>query len=100
MIIGTMLSTNLNIGSATAAVVAAFHGAANIMREIQERHQNQNRAAELLARGALMRDALQTAAEQVARAYTIGNETVGPWFGVDDGNSSYHSTLLSRLNPV
>jgi len=60
----------LTTGAAAAAVVSAFHGAANIMSDIYQRQQAKMTTGEQLGRAALCRDSLQTAAESVAIAYT------------------------------
>ncbi|KAF2665818.1 hypothetical protein BT63DRAFT_459395 [Microthyrium microscopicum] len=92
-----MLSTDLNVGSAAASVVAAFHSSANIMREIHEKHQKRQQSIEILTRDKLVRDALQKAAEEVAQAFTLGSQEMGQWFGAGDDEAKEKLIEISGL---
>jgi hypothetical protein len=82
-----MASTDTDVSSLVSSVVAAFHGSASNMRTIVTASTQRVETSEELSREKQLLDALQAAAQQIARAFAVGKQAMGDSYGDGHGKS-------------
>jgi hypothetical protein len=101
-----MASTDTDVSSLVSSVVAAFHGSASNMRTIVAASTRRVETSEELSREKELLDALQAAAQQIARAFAVGKQAMGDSYG-DGHGKSFSPTwkfaaarLISKLQKI
>jgi hypothetical protein len=86
--VSIMASIDTDVSSLVSSVVVAFHGSASTMRTIYAASARRFYAQEELGREKELLDALQAAAQQIARAFAVGKQAIGETYGEGHGECS------------
>jgi hypothetical protein len=77
------MNSHLETVAAVSAVVSAFHGGADLVKQIRKR--SKKRKGEQFVKEKLLQEALESGEMQISQRYTTHFDEMGPQFRVGDG---------------
>lgn len=77
------MNSHLEIVAAVSAVVSAFHGGAELVKQIRKR--SKKRKGEQFVKEKLLQEALESGEVQISQRYTTHHDELGPPFRIGDG---------------
>jgi hypothetical protein len=76
---------SLEVGSAVAAVVSAFHGGADLVKQIRKKSKSSKSNVEKAIKEKMLQETLETGEAQISEKYSTHFQELGSRFQTGDG---------------